>query len=516
MQLSLEYGATIIDLQADGYKLKDGFYPATPTDLTQPVSERFDVLIIADNHWELEGKIRAIGLAITQARKHRTGPNGVYLNFAMIEDVDTWRARVTNGMLTWSTRLDNNWRRNRAVASVILERAPYWDGPEAQLPLSNLIESGNTDGLTVYNPSLHRYGSTISFAESSSPTPAKILDSGNGLADFKTGMTIKVLGSTSNDGTYTVESGGHAGYMDITEALVTEAAGDYVGIDAGICNYVDIAGADIEGELPAPVRLEITNTYNSASWAASVWIGQNVESDPENLVHILQAEDATGETPVADPSASGNASKSCTWNDTTEDVLLTWDLTTALLNQLQGNYQRILAHFTTTPGVNTWLRLKVYLDVTAIWTGPLVYLDSVQYIQELASLRLPPYLLGAGDLYPLTLELSAKHSSAGAHNVVIDYLQITPLDGWRKLVNQGYQLEYGARLVDDGIDDYLYGDGAAVDGKAGFYVGHGDRIQLQPGLPQRLYFLHNNAAGSAPIWRTLSIKAFYRPRKVTV
>jgi len=55
-----------------------------------------------------------------------------------------------------------------------------------------------------------------------------ITDSANGLATFKTGDTIRVRGSASNDGVYTVATGNVAGQIVTTEALVDEAAAAYV------------------------------------------------------------------------------------------------------------------------------------------------------------------------------------------------------------------------------------------------------------------------------------------------
>lgn len=58
----------------------------------------------------------------------------------------------------------------------------------------------------------------------------KITDSGNGLAGFLTGDKIKVSGSASNDGTYTIVIGGVAGEIVVSEALVNEDAGASVTI----------------------------------------------------------------------------------------------------------------------------------------------------------------------------------------------------------------------------------------------------------------------------------------------
>lgn len=61
----------------------------------------------------------------------------------------------------------------------------------------------------------------------------KITDSANGLAIFKTGDIILVSGSTSNDGTYTVATGGVAAEIVVAEALTNEGAGATVIIDDG-------------------------------------------------------------------------------------------------------------------------------------------------------------------------------------------------------------------------------------------------------------------------------------------
>lgn len=76
-------------------------------------------------------------------------------------------------------------------------------------------------------PSTTLTAATIAFVASTK----KITDSASGLAVFTTGMTIKVTGSVSNDGVYTVATGGVAGEIVVTEALTDEAAGASVMLD---------------------------------------------------------------------------------------------------------------------------------------------------------------------------------------------------------------------------------------------------------------------------------------------
>ena len=76
-----------------------------------------------------------------------------------------------------------------------------------------------------------------SFAEAEDTTIAfvsatkKITDSGNGLAGFLTGDTIKVSGTAHNDGFYTIATGAVAGEIVVTEDLVDESAGDSIKIE---------------------------------------------------------------------------------------------------------------------------------------------------------------------------------------------------------------------------------------------------------------------------------------------
>lgn len=69
-------------------------------------------------------------------------------------------------------------------------------------------------------------GTGISFASGTKT----IADTALGLEMYPTGARISVSGSTSNDGTYTVATGGVAGSIVVSESLVTEAAGDTVTI----------------------------------------------------------------------------------------------------------------------------------------------------------------------------------------------------------------------------------------------------------------------------------------------
>jgi len=55
---------------------------------------------------------------------------------------------------------------------------------------------------------------------------------------------------------------------------------------AGKDNFVDITGADIDGDLPAPVRIEVTNTFNNAARSETVYVSLNKRSAPRALAQF--------------------------------------------------------------------------------------------------------------------------------------------------------------------------------------------------------------------------------------
>jgi hypothetical protein len=97
-------------------------------------------------------------------------------------------------------------------------------------------EYGGTPSYTVNSTGLQSGTSNVDTCHYAAPTIAfvaatkKITDSANLLASVKTGDTIRIRGSASNDGVYTVATGNVAGEIVTTEALVDEAAARYITI----------------------------------------------------------------------------------------------------------------------------------------------------------------------------------------------------------------------------------------------------------------------------------------------
>jgi len=102
------------------------------------------------------------------------------------------------------------------------EESPYFFAEEIKLvgkPKEAVMMSAKLTGRQI--AVIEYTASTIAFVQATK----KITDSANLLAQFVTGTTIKVTGTVSNDGIYTVATGGVAGEIVTTEALVNESVG---------------------------------------------------------------------------------------------------------------------------------------------------------------------------------------------------------------------------------------------------------------------------------------------------
>lgn len=150
IQLTITYDGNTIDLQADGYTVLDEYLP-NPGGGEKAVSDRFDLAIIASSAADLDVKIRALELAFEYAAAHPRGPEAAWINYAPAQGESTWRSRLTGGTVMLASGFYKRRKQDKSQVGVAITRLPWWEGPEAQVPLTNSNGTNNTSGLAVYN-----------------------------------------------------------------------------------------------------------------------------------------------------------------------------------------------------------------------------------------------------------------------------------------------------------------------------------------------------------------------------
>ncbi len=299
--------------------------------------------------------------------------------------------------------------------------------------------------------------------------------------------------------------------------------------DAGDDNWVYVTR--VKGTIPTPARLRIFNYDGGASGRTkTIFIAHNLYATPMQTAggfpHILEAESgtkgagATSATATTDATNSNGKYNSIVWSGTGETELLDWNLSTSMLNDANGIFFRPIIRFHTAPalgasGVKIRVKLRVKVSVTAVFDTRWVTLDNNNYLQELDMLRIPPKEVPDSQ-FDLTLTLVAKHVDSGSHTLNIDFVQLSPMDGYRVLESPAYSLDQNWILWDDMIDDIQpYVEIGAGGEKVGNFVARGSKIMLDPNRDQRLYFLHRTDSGTAAITRKLAIQVYYRARSLS-
>lgn len=276
-------------------------------------------------------------------------------------------------------------------------------------------------------------------------------------------------------------------------------------------NWVQIAAAQVGGVLPAPARVELTNTTGSAQAYTKVWMAVNAFSAPANFVHVLEGESRSGGigTVTADATCSNGSRLDVSLGAGVGGSINYW-INSTQLQRTQGRRFRLLARFAANTGTPTITpRLVDDTGNVTLWRGESVIISTQgQHIADLGTVTLPVGGWGA-NYGGVTLSLSCR----GAMNAQLDFVQLTPLDSYRYVELFGYSVNNNATLVDDGIDERTY---VLISGVAYPYAApRGAPLLLYPNTTQRIIFLHQTST-AAPIANAFSVRVYYRPRRLTL
>ena len=274
-------------------------------------------------------------------------------------------------------------------------------------------------------------------------------------------------------------------------------------------NYVQIAAAAVGGSLPAPVKLELTNGTGSTQNWKQIWLANNAFSDPANFTHILE-----GETQVAGGSTGSNADSSnssyATITINTQDVHQ-WTLSAALLQDAQGYDFHMLARFRSVNGT-VYIRPAIYDSggSYALWTGDETQVTiTSDAIVDLGVCPLPPG--GYGTAYAAQ-RLYWALRSASSVVVQTDFIAFFPANTFRRLRMLSTTAN-GVKVTDDQPEGRAYSVASSVETPN--IAVSGMPLTVWPNTLQRIYVLWSYFDLSASISTTMSVKAWYRPRRAS-
>ena len=275
-------------------------------------------------------------------------------------------------------------------------------------------------------------------------------------------------------------------------------------------NYVQIAAADVGGSLPAPVKLELTNNVGSTQNWKQIWLANNAFSDPANFTHILEMETAylSGGSTGSNADSSNSGYVINTFNSQNSQQ---FTLSAALLQDALGYDFHMLTRFRSVDN-SVYIRPSI-MDSSgsyALWVGDEVQVTTTSdAIVDLGVCPLPPG--GYGTAYGAQrLQLAMR--AASTSNVHTDFIAFFPANTFRRLRMLSTTAN-GVKVTDDGPEGRAYS--VASSAETPNIAVSGMPLTVWPNTLQRIYVLWSYFDLSASISTTMSVKAWYRPRRAS-
>ena len=298
-----------------------------------------------------------------------------------------------------------------------------------------------------------------------------------------------------------------AGTVHLTNGDVAgaPAVGDWIG-PAGPATYSAAFGitegdnaynagewTTIEGVLPTPAHLRLTNEDGASVTVKRVFVANDVYARFDGLQHMIQSGDT----------------KSWTGSSTHATARWTLALPAAQIAKLvSGGGVRLLAIMTS---ISAGVYLRAQLQqvstgptVTAAWTGPEALTASGRLVYDLGYVQMPPGVTTFADWY-LVITVYAGATGSG----VLDFVQFCP--GSELVTLEGP----GIAWADDAVIDWWGDERYAVVDDFHASLGAVGRLLLYPERANRLMVLVESATGvDATALMALQVK--YRPRRATI
>lgn len=275
-------------------------------------------------------------------------------------------------------------------------------------------------------------------------------------------------------------------------------------------NWFEVNLLEIGNHWQLPLRVELKNT-TSGEPLADFWLGSMALPGSGTLPSLaFEAENGTGGTVVTDASASSGKYSRYDWSGSGWHDLAAWTISAVDGTRLKGfGLLPLLRFFAAPTEANLKLRWELLVEGNSVWLGPATDLELGQ-----ASLRMEPLSIPWGDLPSRSfamghqLVLQAFHIGTGTHRLDLDDFLLLPQQTFGAYHAIG-ALKQNASLFDDQMRQAVWSESGGLELSTHLLVGSGHR--LQPGSLQRFYCFQTEGSGAAPITRTLSVKAFYRP-----
>jgi hypothetical protein len=282
---------------------------------------------------------------------------------------------------------------------------------------------------------------------------------------------------------------------------------------AGHDSSVLIDPADFESVLPAPIRLELENTFG-AGILKDVLVGvYHHPANDEEDIFFLHATDLLGGTQYYSTSAINDYYRTLSWSSTGWTGLGIWTLASMDVQLFAGKaYRPILYFFNAHAYDDLYLKIQLQKGDNILWAGDAVFADPSHRYLLFPPLRIPPHqILGEELPHHVDLVIYGQHEASGTYTIDIDQLFLLPLDASASFLgfNDMYQDDI---LIDDSFRRLHNVHYTSNGAETVAHLRQGGPLLITPGEYNRIFFFMVNGNDIADIFRSATVRAYYRKR----
>ena len=279
-------------------------------------------------------------------------------------------------------------------------------------------------------------------------------------------------------------------------------------------NTALIKPADFATDLPAPLRIELKNTYASATIKDALMGAYHHPTNQDDDIFFYNAGDLAGGTLMYDASAIGGAYRRYTWTSTAWSIAPFFTVPNADALLLDGRtYRPILNLFNAHAYTDLYFRFQIRRGSDVIYSSEPVYSDPNYHYVIFPPVELPPnQLLRENNPHGFDFVIQALRVSGAASTIDTDMVEFFPMD-YAAFFKGFYNQSQNDILIYDNHRQMHNVRYSAAQNEILSHILEGGPVLLFPGSYTRLFF--NNYASNDHRYpmHTAQIRAYYRPRK---
>lgn len=286
-------------------------------------------------------------------------------------------------------------------------------------------------------------------------------------------------------------------------------------------NYATIDGVDIDGEIPAPAAVKITNTDMVVLKSlADIIVSNEIIYNLETGDHWLDGSQASSQLNygvVMNADASCGAYCLVQWESTNALQIVSWVISNERAARFAGrNVRPIMRMHNWVTTDDYWIRCKVRQG-DAIEYSRWQKIKSFEKMQILPAVHIPPRDLKSSQISGVIFALEVQRNVAGSHSLAIDDIDILPVDGYRHYFVMGdIGLLANETLVDELSGDLIYSISGNGLYRSLTHQAAGKGIWLMPGENQCIRIKFSNNNHNCVPSQKLALQLSYRPRRKNI